>query len=73
LSDWKIAEKIHKKFIEEYLSDKLFFYNATDTRKIPLREKPVKIEIREPINPSILKQQKEMLKCVCINSMWRGS
>lgn len=76
LSDLKIAEKTHKKFIEEYLSDTVFMYNATDATKIPLREKPVKIEkeekpklkrgrpkkgeTRKPINPSKLQQQKDM-------------
>ena len=58
------------------LSDELFFYNATDATKVPLREKPVKVEkekskpkkrgrpkkgeTREPIKPTILKQQKKM-------------
>jgi hypothetical protein len=76
LSDFKIAEKTHEKFVKEYLSDELFFYNATDATKIPLRQKAVKVkkekpkpkkvgrpkkgETREPIKPSILKQQKEM-------------
>jgi len=76
LSDLKIAEKTHAQFIEEYLSDKLFHYNATDATKIPLREKPVKVEekkktkykpgrpkkgeTREPIKPKILQQQKDM-------------
>jgi hypothetical protein len=76
LSDLKIAEKTHEKFVKEYLSDELFFYNATDATKIPLRQKAVKVkkekpkpkkvgrpkkgETREPIKPSILKQQKEM-------------
>jgi len=76
LSDLKIAEKIHEKFIKEYLSDALFFYNATDATKVALREKAVKEEkekakpkkrgrprkgeTREPIKPTILKQQKEM-------------
>ena len=76
LSDLKIAQKTHEKFVKEYLSDKLFFYNATDATKVALREKPVKVEkekskpkkrgrpkkgeIREPIKPTILKQQKEM-------------
>ena len=76
LSDLKIAEKTHEKFVKEYLSDELFFYNATDATKVPLREKPVKVEkektkpkkrglpkkgeTREPIKPTILKQQKEM-------------
>jgi hypothetical protein len=76
LSDLKIAEKTHETFVKEYLSDELFFYNATDATKVPLREKPVKVEkekpkpkkrgrpkkgeTREPIKPTILKQQKEM-------------
>ncbi len=48
LSDLKIAEKTHKKFIEEYLSDTVFMYNATDATKIPLRQKAVKKETTEP-------------------------
>jgi hypothetical protein len=76
LSDLKIAEKTHEKFVKKYLSDELFFYNATDATKIPLRQKAVKVEkekpkpkkkgrpkkgeTREPIKPTILKQQKEM-------------
>lgn len=76
LSELKIAQKTHEKFIKEYLSDELFFYNATDATKVPLREKPVKVEkekpkpkkrgrpkkgeTREPIKPTILKQQQEM-------------
>jgi transposase len=76
LSDSKIADKTHQRFIEEYLSDTIFMYNATDATKIPLREKPVKVEkeekpkfkkgrpkkgeTREPIKPSKLQQQKEM-------------
>lgn len=76
LSDLRIAEKTHQKFIEEYLSDTIFMYNATDATKIPLREKPVKVEkedrpknkvgrpkkgaTREPIKPKILEQQKNM-------------
>ena len=76
LSKMKIAQKTHKQFIEKYLKDKIFFYNATDSTKIPLREKPVKKEkiekvkhkvgrpkkgeIREPIKPNILEQQKDM-------------
>jgi len=76
LSDLKIAEKAHEKFVKEYLSDELFFYNATDATKVPLREKPIKVEKeekpknkvgrpkkgekREPIKPKILDQQKEM-------------
>jgi transposase len=76
LSDLNIAEKTHEKFVKEYLSDELFFYNATDATKVPLREKPAKVEkekpkpkkrgrpkkgeMREPIKPGILKQQKKM-------------
>jgi transposase len=76
LSDLNIAGKTHEKFVKEYLSDELFFYNATDATKIPLREKAVKVEKeepkpkkkgrpkkgekREPIKPTILKQQIEM-------------
>ncbi len=76
LSDLKIAEKTQQKFVEEYLSDKIFHYNATDATKIPLREKPVKVEkiektkykrgrpkkgeTREAIKPKILTQQNEM-------------
>ena len=44
LSDLKIAEKTHEKFVQEYLSEKIFFYNATDATKIPLRQKAVKKE-----------------------------
>jgi len=76
LSDLKIAQKTHEKFVEEYLSDIIFIYNATDATKIPLREKPVKVEKekkhknkvgrpkkgekRESIKPKILEQQKNM-------------
>jgi len=76
MSDLKIAEKVQEQFVKEYLSEKVFFYNATDATKIPLREKPVKVdkekpnpkkrgrpkkgETREPIKPTILKRQKEM-------------
>ena len=76
LSDFKIAEKTHEKFVKEYLSQKTFFYNATDATKIPLREKvvkkekvkkvkakrgrPKKGETREPIKLSKLELQKDM-------------
>jgi len=76
LSEFNIAQKAHEQFIKEYLSQMTFFYNATDATKIPLREKivkkekvekvkykagrPKKGEIREPIKPTILKQQQEM-------------
>lgn len=76
LSDLEVAQKTQEKFVSEYLSKKTFFYNATDATKIPLRQKPIKVEkdkpkpkkrgrpkkgeTREPVKPSILKQQKEM-------------
>jgi transposase len=47
-SNMQIAQKTHKQFIKEYLSKKLFFYNATDSTKIELREKPVKIQKEKP-------------------------
>ena len=47
LSELKIAQKTHNKFVERYLSDTLFMYNATDSTKIPLREKPVSIKKEE--------------------------
>ena len=42
ISTLQIAQKTHEKFVQEYLSEKTFFYNATDATKIPLREKAVK-------------------------------
>jgi len=47
MSTMQIAQKSHEKFVQEYLSEKIFFYNATDATKIPLREKPVKLEKKE--------------------------
>jgi len=77
ISTLQIAQKTHERFVQEYLGEKTFFYNATDATKIPLREKavkkdkkepkikhkvgrPKKGEIREPIKPKILEQQKDM-------------
>jgi len=76
LSDLQIAAKTHEKFVQEYLSDTIFMYNATDATKIPLREKPVKVEKeakfknkvgrpkkdekREPIKPKILERQQNI-------------
>ena len=76
LSEMQIDQKAHEQIVKEYISDKTFFYNAIDSTKIPLRQKPVKIkkekpklkkrgrpkkgEIREPIRPTILEQQQEM-------------
>ena len=48
-SDLKIAEKTHAKFVKEYLCEKIFFYNAIDATKIPLREKAVKKEKVEKV------------------------
>lgn len=44
LSHSRIADKTHQAFIEEYLSDTLFFYNSTDSTAIEVREKPLKKE-----------------------------
>ena len=68
--------KTYKIEIKEYLSKELFFYNATDSTKIELREKPEKIEKqkpkpkkrgrpkkgvqREPKKPTILEQQQKL-------------
>lgn len=40
----RIADKTHQAFIEEYLSDTLFFYNSIDSTAIDAREKPLKKE-----------------------------
>ena len=76
LSELKIAQKTHEKFVKEYLTSTIFMYSATDATKIPLRQKPVKVEKeqkpklrrgrpkkgekREPIKPKILEQQQKM-------------
>ena len=76
LSQMHLAQKTHEKFVQAYLGKKTFFYSATDATKIPLREKPVKVEKekpkpkkrgrpkkgekRAPIKPKILEQQKAM-------------
>jgi len=76
LSDLNIATQTHEKFVQAYLSDKIFFYNATDATKIPLRQKavkkekvetvkhkrgrPKKGETRESKKPPILGQQQKM-------------
>ena len=51
ISKLTIAQKAHEQFVQKYLSEKIFFYNATDATKIPLREKPVKIEKEEKARP----------------------
>lgn len=76
MSELEIAQKAQERFVKEYLWQKTFFYNATDATKIPLREKPVKVEKekpkpkkrgrpkkgekREPVKPTILKQQEKL-------------
>lgn len=45
LSELKIAQKTHEQFVKEYLRDTIFFYNASDATKIPLRQKPVKVGV----------------------------
>lgn len=47
-SEINLAAKTHDKFISEYLSDMIVLYNASDATKIPLREKPLKVEKQEP-------------------------
>ena len=76
LSVLQIAAKTHERFVKEYLEHTIFFYNATDATKIPLRVKPVKAK-KEPIpknkrgrpkkgetpfskKPTILQQQRTM-------------
>ncbi len=75
-SDLELAQKTQEKFVQKYLSDTIFLYNATDATKIPLRQKPIKVkkkvktkykrgrpkkdEIREPMESSILTKQKDM-------------
>jgi hypothetical protein len=44
LAHSRIADKTHQAFIEEYLSDTLFFYSSTDSTAIDVREKPLKKE-----------------------------
>lgn len=44
LAHSRIADKTHQAFIEQYLSDTLFFYNSTDSTAIDVREKPLKKE-----------------------------
>ena len=76
LSELQIAQKTHEQFVKEYLGDTLFFYNATDATKIPLRVKPLKVEKEpnpknkvgrpkkgekvKPKKPTILQQQQTM-------------
>ncbi len=76
ISALEIAQKAHEQFVKAYLSQKTFFYNATDATKIPLREKPIKGEKekpkpkkrgrpkkgekRESTKPTILQQQENL-------------
>ncbi len=47
-SEYNIAQKTHERFIEAYLSDTVFMYDANDATTIPLRQKPAKKEKNEP-------------------------
>lgn len=47
MAQTKVADKAHQKFIPEYLSDTLFFYNSTDSTAIEVREKPLRVK-KEP-------------------------
>ncbi len=38
----QIGMKTHEQFIKEYLSQEIFFYNATDSTKIELERKTYK-------------------------------
>lgn len=76
LSELQIAQKTHEQFVKEYLSDTVFMYNASDSTKVELREKPVKVEkevkpkkkrgrpkkgeTREAKEPTILERQQKM-------------
>lgn len=51
----KVADKTHQAFIEEYLSNTLFFYNSTDSTAIDVREKPLKKEKKK--TPKIKKKR----------------
>jgi transposase len=48
LSNMQIAQKTHKQFIKEYLSQEIFFYNAIDSTKIELKQKPVEVQKEKP-------------------------
>jgi len=47
MAQTKVADYAHQKFISEYLSDTLFFYNSTDSTAIEVREKPLRVK-KEP-------------------------
>ena len=57
-SDLKIAQKAHEEFIKEYLSDEVFIYNASDSTKIPLRERPIKVEKEEKLKNRVGRPKK---------------
>ena len=75
-SQQRIASKAHDIFIENYLSETLFFYSSIDSTAIELRQKsvknkkeikpkrrqgrPKKGEELPPKKPSILQQQEKM-------------
>ena len=47
-SQLRIAQKTHQQFIQEYLSDTLFMYSASDATAIEMRQKAEKKEEVEP-------------------------
>jgi hypothetical protein len=62
LSDLQIAAKTHEQFIKEYLSDTVFMYNATDATRIPLRQKPLKVEKEENPKNKVGRPKKSEVK-----------
>lgn len=48
LSKNKAAARAHERFVKEYLGEEIFFYHATDSTAIELREKPLKKETLMP-------------------------
>jgi transposase len=57
----RIADKTHQAFIEEYLSDTIFFYNSTDSTAIDVREKPLKKEKVPKVKKKCGRKRKEDL------------
>lgn len=50
-SEAKLAQKTHEKFVQNYLSETIFLYNASDATKIPLRQKLPKVKKEEKTKP----------------------
>ena len=58
LSQNSIAQKVHEKFVESYLSETVFMYNASDATAIPLRQKVAKKEKVEEESKPIVKRKR---------------